>query len=799
MTGLTLPPRVSAVGVSLHPAFSLRSGSPQFLPLIATSMARALRWAGLGTAPARDYDIRVDPSLDDAARLLRDAPVVAIDVETPKDQPTTITIVGIGYGDRQALVWPWSEPVAAFVGEILGDPAKVKVGHNFAYDTKAFHAAGLDVAWPVVDTIQAAALAWPPFAEVKDRPWLRLPLCVTRIADGIPYWKQPETPEAKALYRRLFPGAADWQHPLLYCGLDCVFTWRLWAALRTILSREGMLPLLEETVAPAAPVLIRLEETGIPLDEPKRRELRAATEIEVAGWRAEVAAAADAAHRRRLESIRLKLAALDAEIDQGERTCPTLICPEHPDYCGQTKRAKCSECARVYAEAAPWRAGLRAKRELAADGRVLLRRLGDAFDSESDDSWRWLLFDGVTGLGLKPTAYTGKRHLAKVDADAIETLARRHPGVGILKQRVAIQHAQRRLSNVLGVKAGDDGRVHFAYSMHRTETGRIASGSDDAEADKPRWSPGNAQNIPDRDRIIYRPLRPDFVFVQGDWSQIEARVMAWLADERTMIAAFAAGEDLHALNAAALFGCAPEAARTHLVRFGGQMVQARWAAKRATHGWDYGLGAQKTARMYGIKVTEAAALIDAYFRRWPGLRRFQEATVAAVEHYGSLRNPFGRLLRFHRFRRDPATGQRRLLDREEALAFLPQSAVGDMCKAVLPALEGIGALTTATLVTTTHDSFLWECHRSEVALLVQQARAIMERPWREIWLSGLGNFTCPVDFSVGNNWGKEHRHRQPPDPKACPDPCPMLENREGLRGVTPSASTAASSAEPSAA
>jgi DNA polymerase I-like protein with 3'-5' exonuclease and polymerase domains len=784
--GLRLPPNVHTVTTSLHPAFSLRAGAPQYLPMIHTATARAARWAMSGTGPTRDFDIKVDPVIDDAVARLADCDVVSIDVETPKGNPTTITTVGVGYGERHAFVWPWRPEVQEFIADLLGDPARVKVGHNFAYDTKAFHAYGIDIAPPILDTIQAAALVWPPFAEVKERPWLRLALCVTRIADGVPYWKEPERPEARVLYRCLFPGAPDWQHPLLYCGLDCVYTWRLWKALRATLDAEGMLKLMGDTVAPAAPVLIRLEERGLPIDEPKRAILRTETELAITALKDQITAETNARHRQRVERIQLKLADLEARLGILLRTCPAPICPEHPDYCGMTRRAKCPECRRVWEAAAEQRARAKEQREILADGRALLKRLGDSFAAGSADSWRWLLFDSVTGLGLKPVGYTGKRKQPSVDNATIEALQRRHPEIDLLRWRVDVQHLQRRLSNVLGVEAVN-GRVHFAYSLHRTETGRVASGADDAEADKYRASPGNAQNIPDRDRAIYRPSYPEYVFVQADWSQIEVRVMAWMADERRMLDAFAKGLDLHSINAAALFGCDPTVSRLHTVRFNGQVMAARDAAKRATHGWDYGMGPTKTARLYGLTVREANRLIGAYFDLWPGLRAFQGAIVDQVEVEGSLRNPFGRLLRFHNFKRDANGGGRRLLDREEALAFLPQSTVGDMCKEVLPALDSIGGLTTATLLNTTHDSFLFECHQDEAAWLIEQVRVIVERAWPELGSRKMvvneeggalwGYFRCPADFSVGRNWGKYHRH----DPAKCLTPCPRLQNLEGLR------------------
>jgi hypothetical protein len=143
--------------------------------------------------------------------------------------------------------------------------------------------------------------------------------------------------------------------------------------------------------------------------------------------------------------------------------------------------------------------------------------------------------------------------------------------------------------------------------------------------------------------------------------------------------------------------------------------------------------------------------------------------IGEVESVRYLVNPFGRKLRFHNFEHG------RLVDREEALAFLPQSTVGDMCKAVLPTIDAI-SVGSASLLTTTHDSFLFEARQSEVAEVIAAARPIMEREWSELGtLPEFGHFRCPTDAEVGDNWGPYHECEP-----MCEKPCDKV-NPDGMK------------------
>jgi DNA polymerase I-like protein with 3'-5' exonuclease and polymerase domains len=448
--------------------------------------------------------------------------------------------------------------------------------------------------------------------------------------------------------------------------------------------------------------------------------------------------------------------------------------------------------------------------------RTKLKQIGDAFNSGNDNHWRWLLFgaEGEGGLGLRATRLTGKAGLAGVDEDDIEELQRIYPEQEILKARVELQHLYRRMRWLKGLKPDHNGRVHIPYSLHRTENGRLASGFDDAEDDKPRESGGgNIQNVPEADRAIFC-AEPGKVWIEGDMSQVELRVMAWLARDRELLTALRDGIDIHSENAAAIFGCSPEQARTTMVHFEGAMRPARTAVKRPTHGWDYGLGDVKCGGMFrpcedwasskvvdflaeefkkscGVDGMNGAAwarrqrqaersksseieklklirrIYDeantltakawrlAYFKRWKGLARFQNEVIEEVERNRVLVNPYGRRLEFQNFRWDYKMQRYVFSDREEALAFLPASTVADEAKAMFPAMEEAAKRHDGELLLFNHDAFCSQVPEKNASAYMQDAKSIMESPWKALGtIEGFGQFSCPAEFKRGPNWGE---------------------------------------------
>ena len=177
----------------------------------------------------------------------------------------------------------------------------------------------------------------------------------------------------------------------------------------------------------------------------------------------------------------------------------------------------------------------------------------------------------------------------------------------------------------------ETGRVHTSYALAATTTGRLSS-----------LEP-NLQNIPVR-TSEGRAIRKAFVsdkgkrLISADYSQIELRVLAHMADTPTLRQAFADGLDIHAMTASEMFGVPIE----------GMDPAIRRRAKAINFGIVYGISAVGLAAQLGIGRSEAGAYIKTYFERFPGIRDYMEATKAEARRQGYVKTLFGRKVHYPR-------------------------------------------------------------------------------------------------------------------------------------------------------
>ena len=276
------------------------------------------------------------------------------------------------------------------------------------------------------------------------------------------------------------------------------------------------------------------------------------------------------------------------------------------------------------------------------------------------------------------------------------------------------------------------GRVHTSFAMAIASTGRLSS------------TDPNLQNIPIRTEEGSRIRRafiaePGHVLVSADYSQIELRLLAHVADIRQLKDSFAAGEDIHARTASEVFG----------VPMQGMDPMTRRRAKAINFGIIYGISAFGLARQLGIAPGEARAYIDAYFARYPGIRAYMEKTKDDARIAGFVTTPFGRRCWVPGI--DDRNAARRAYAERQAINAPLQGGAADVIKRAmvhLPAALSVSGL-SARMLLQVHDELLFEAPAAEAEATAALARRVME---------AAATLSVPlvVETGVGRNWAEAH-------------------------------------------
>ena len=236
---------------------------------------------------------------------------------------------------------------------------------------------------------------------------------------------------------------------------------------------------------------------------------------------------------------------------------------------------------------------------------------GERFNISSSMQLSRILFEK---LGL-PTYKKTKKGFS-TDTEVLNKLMNLHPLVPlVLKYR---QVTKLNSTYIEGIRPYvRDGVIHTKYNQTLTSTGRLSS------------SEPNLQNIPTRTQLgseFRRMFVPasGCVLVDADYSQIELRLLAHIADDEAMKQAFLTGEDIHTVTAAQVFGVPTDQVTK----------QMRSHAKAVNFGIVYGISAFSLAQDIGVPVYEAKAYIETYFERFPGIRRYMDEVVAQAKERG---------------------------------------------------------------------------------------------------------------------------------------------------------------------
>ncbi len=271
------------------------------------------------------------------------------------------------------------------------------------------------------------------------------------------------------------------------------------------------------------------------------------------------------------------------------------------------------------------------------------------------------------------------------------------------------------------------GRVHTCFNQAVAVTGRLSS------------SDPNLQNIPiktELGREIRRAFiaEPGHVLISADYSQIELRVLAHLAEEDTLIEAFRRGDDIHDQTAVKVFG--PSS--------GMDKHQLRSTAKMINYALLYGKTAFTLAKDIGVTPQAAQAFIDAYFAGFPKIRAFIDRTLADARASGVVRTMYGRRRLVPEL--NSRDFQRRSSAEREAVNLPIQGTAADIMKrAMIDVHQALAGDPASRMILTVHDELLFEVPATRADAVAEIVRERMQ---------GAADLTVPltVDVGVGENW-----------------------------------------------
>jgi DNA polymerase-1 len=282
----------------------------------------------------------------------------------------------------------------------------------------------------------------------------------------------------------------------------------------------------------------------------------------------------------------------------------------------------------------------------------------------------------------------------------------------------------------------ETGRVHTSYALASTTTGRLAS------------TDPNLQNIPIRTEDGAK-IREAFiaekgnVLISADYSQIELRLLAHIAELKSMKDAFAAGVDIHAMTASEMFGVP--------MKDMDPMIRRR--AKAINFGIIYGISAFGLANQLGIERGEAKEYISAYFRKFPGIKAYMDETIKAAKANGYVETIFGR--RTHVLGINDKNGATRGYAERQAINAPIQGAAADVIRRAMIRLQSeLGkSRLKAKMLLQVHDELVFEAPKEEADDVIALARRVMEKA-----ALPAVDLSVPliVEARAGRHWGEAH-------------------------------------------
>ena len=524
------------------------------------------------------------------------------------------------------------------LGPLLRDPAVLKVMHNAKHHLMALRRAGVGEVGPFDDVmLMSYAQGAGAYGHGVGEIALRVLGHAAAAMDGVTGTGRARVPFATVTLERATGYAPE----------EADIALRAWGVLRPSLRTAQSLSIYEQQERRLVPILIRMEEAGVRVDEGELRRMSADFARRMEGMEGEIHAMVGHPFNVGSPKVLGEILFDEMKLPGGRRTA-----------------------------AGAWGTDVVVLQTLAEQGHALPQKIID---------WR---------------------QLSKLRSTYTEALA--------------------------GAINPETGRVHTTYAQAVASTGRLSS------------TEPNLQNIPIRTEegaAIRRAFvaAPGHVLVSCDYSQIELRLMAHVADIAPLKEAFATGQDIHARTASEVFG----------VPMAGMDAGTRRRAKAINFGIIYGISAFGLARQLQIEPGEAKVYIDAYFARYPGIRAYMERTKEEARRFGYVLTPFGRRC-FVPGIKDKMPQKRAYAERQAINAPLQGGAADIIKKAMvrLPAAMDAAGL-RARLLLSVHDELLFEAEDGEARETARVAKEVME---------GAAVISVPlvVETGSGATWAAAH-------------------------------------------
>jgi DNA polymerase-1 len=350
---------------------------------------------------------------------------------------------------------------------------------------------------------------------------------------------------------------------------------------------------------------------------------------------------------------------------------------------------------------------------------------GQEFNINSTQQLGKILFDQ---LKLPTKGKTTKKTAFSTDVRVLEELSKIHPfPLAILEYRRLSKLRSTYVDALPELVNPETGRVHTSFNQAVAATGRLSS------------SDPNLQNIPVRTesgreiRKAFIPTDDDYTLLTADYSQIELRILAHYAEDAGLLAAFKAGEDIHARTAAEVFG----------VPLNNVTSAQRRVAKTANFAIIYGVSAYGLSQQTDMDVPTAQDFINTYFARYPGIKRYIDATLAGARRDGFVNTLSGR----RRYLPDinSKNFQLRQFAERTAINMPIQGTAADMIKMAMIRIDKALLSMKTRMVLQVHDELVFDTHRDEVAKVSTLVRKEMTEALKL-------RAPLTVDMGTGPNW-----------------------------------------------